>query len=315
MQVNDLIFKELIKRGYSLEGNTRVWNIADSKLWYLTPEQAQAYLDVEDSKNYQGSIADLEMDILNKNVSKIINKVLNGEAINIIDIGCGDGRKAIPILVELSKRTKHIRYCPVDISSYMVSKAIEKIKALGRGEVIEFKWNISDFDNLENVSALLRDKQYRQNFFLFLGGTVTNFELHEVMHEVAEAVDKHLDYLLLGVGLRTTKVEDVAKKLKTPEFNSFFSKILTQIGFSREDIEFGTRYREPRIEWFYTIKRDILIKLGEKEIRFNEGDQILVAVTYRYTKEEFNKSLKHYFERVEFFVSSDGSRAIILCKK
>ena len=37
-KINDLIFKELIKRGYSLEGNTRIWNIADSKLWYLTPD-------------------------------------------------------------------------------------------------------------------------------------------------------------------------------------------------------------------------------------------------------------------------------------
>ena len=48
--INDLIFKELIKRGYSLEGNTRVWNIADSKLWYLTPEQSEAFLDIEKGK-------------------------------------------------------------------------------------------------------------------------------------------------------------------------------------------------------------------------------------------------------------------------
>jgi len=41
MKINDLIFKELIKRGYELEGKTRVWDVADSKLWYLTPEQAQ----------------------------------------------------------------------------------------------------------------------------------------------------------------------------------------------------------------------------------------------------------------------------------
>ena len=50
-KINDLIFKELIKRGYSLEGNTRVWNIADSKLWYLTPEQAQGYLDLDSDKD------------------------------------------------------------------------------------------------------------------------------------------------------------------------------------------------------------------------------------------------------------------------
>jgi len=29
-KINDLIFKELLKRGYSLEGNTRIWNLADS---------------------------------------------------------------------------------------------------------------------------------------------------------------------------------------------------------------------------------------------------------------------------------------------
>ena len=51
--INDLIFKELIKRGYSLEGNTRVWNIADSKLWYLTPDQSQAYLDLETDNSYK----------------------------------------------------------------------------------------------------------------------------------------------------------------------------------------------------------------------------------------------------------------------
>ena len=51
--INDLIFKELIKRGYSLKGNTRIWNISDSKLWYLKPDQAQAYLDLERSKVYQ----------------------------------------------------------------------------------------------------------------------------------------------------------------------------------------------------------------------------------------------------------------------
>ena len=55
-KINDLIFKELLKRGYSLEGNTRVWNLADSKLWYLTPDQAQAFLDLEQSKDYRKDV-------------------------------------------------------------------------------------------------------------------------------------------------------------------------------------------------------------------------------------------------------------------
>ena len=55
-QVNDLIFKELLKRGYSLRGKTRVWNIADSKLCYLTPNQAQAFLDLERSSEYKKDV-------------------------------------------------------------------------------------------------------------------------------------------------------------------------------------------------------------------------------------------------------------------
>ena len=66
--INDLIFRELIKRGYSLEGNTRVWNIADSKLWYLTPEQAQGYLDLEKDEKYQKNVIQkVHDDIINMN--------------------------------------------------------------------------------------------------------------------------------------------------------------------------------------------------------------------------------------------------------
>ena len=64
-KINDLIFKELIKRGYSLEGNTHVWNIADSKLWYLTTKQAQAYLDLESSKVYKNEVIQKEIDLIN----------------------------------------------------------------------------------------------------------------------------------------------------------------------------------------------------------------------------------------------------------
>ena len=91
--------------------------------------------------------------------------------------------------------------------------------------------------------------------------------------------------------------------------------MLTNIGIDRNSIEFSTRYRAPRIEWFYTLKKDMLISLGEKKIQFNAGDQILVAITYRYTKEEVRKALHYYFEHVEFYVSPDSSRALVLCKK
>ncbi len=137
MEINDLIFKELLKRGYKLEGKTRTWNIADSKLWYLTPKQAQGYLDLIKTKRYKESIIKKEVSLI-KNHIKDFLKVLSKTSCNIIDLGCGDGEKASLFIKELTKHMK-IRYCPIDISSYMVSKAAKTIRKMNIGEVLEFK--------------------------------------------------------------------------------------------------------------------------------------------------------------------------------
>ncbi len=314
MQVNDLIFKELIKRGYSLEGNTRVWNIADSKLWYLSPEQAQGYLDLEKHKDYSKYMFETEIEMLKKHMSVIADYILNDNTINIIDIGCGDGKKAVPIIEELYRRVA-VRYCPIDISSYMVTKAIDKITKLNKGEVVQFQWNISDFDNLENVASLLRNHKFKQNFLLFLGGTLGNFEMHEVMYEVMEAMDDNEDSLLLGVALTNAKPENIIASYKQGLMDEFLSKVLTQLGFKRGEIKFGVRYKNSRVEMFYTILEDTKLTFGDRTIPFMKGDQILVAISYRYDEARLKKAIKIYFKNVRFFINEQRTWALILCKK
>ena len=158
MKVNDLIFKELLKRGYELEGKTRVWNVADSKLWYLTDKQAQGFLNLSDTDGYKKHIIDKEVSLIKKHMKDFIS-VLPKKSCNIIDLGCGDGKKASLFIEELAKHM-NIRYCPIDISSYMVSKAAKTIRAMKVGAVLEFKWNISDFENLDNITPLFRDKGF-----------------------------------------------------------------------------------------------------------------------------------------------------------
>lgn len=121
MEINDLIFKELLKRGYKLEGKTRVWNVADSKLWYLTPTQAQGFLDLSKTASYKQSIVEKEVSLIKQHMGVFV-RALPQASCNIIDLGCGDGKKASLFIGELAKNM-NIRYCPIDISSYMVSKA------------------------------------------------------------------------------------------------------------------------------------------------------------------------------------------------
>ncbi|MBU0977373.1 MAG: L-histidine N(alpha)-methyltransferase [Nanoarchaeota archaeon] len=313
-KINDLIFKELIKRGYSLNGNTRIWNIADSKLWYLTPEQAQGYLDLENSGGYKEMMFSAELSMIKKYMPEISSKIWNGSAINIIDVGCGDGKKAIMPIEVLHKKTK-IRYCPIDISSHMITQAIEEVKKLDKGEVVESKWNISDFDNLENISSLLRDTTFRQNFFVFLGDTISNFEIHEVLYEVVEAMEDDQDYLLIGLSLATNTAEELIKPYKQEALDKFLSLILMQLGFKKDEIEFGVRFENSRVEMFYTIKKDKSLNFSGKNVHFEKGDQILTAISYRHKKEDLQKIMKIYFDEHKFYFNEDKTRALILCKK
>jgi len=311
-QINDLIFRELLKRGYSLEGNTRVWNLADSKLWYLTPEQAQAFLDLEQSEDYQREVIQKEINLIEKNIDEITNNIKN-KSLNLVDLGCGDGKKAAIFLSYLKDKVK-LRYCPIDISSYMVEKAIERMSNTHVKEIVKLQWNISDFENLENITPLLRYGEFKNNFILLLGNTLGNFEIHELLFEIRSAM-KDGDLLLIGNGLDNRNSEELVKSYKHTKIDNWLVKILSQIGLEKENLKYEVRYRNSRIEEYYTITRDVDVTFLGRNVKFNKGDQIITAVSYKYHKEDFMSYLKMYFSNVDLFTSKDGSYALALCKK
>jgi uncharacterized SAM-dependent methyltransferase len=311
-QINDLIFKELIKRGYSLEGKTRVWNIADSKLWYLTPNQAQSFLDLEDEPSYKEDVTQKEMNLLEASIPEIILNMGNSP-VNIIDLGCGDGRKASLFIEKLKGKVK-MRYCPIDISDYMVNKAIARIKSLDAGDVVKFQWNISDFENVENIASLLRQGEYTKNIFMLLGNTLGNFEINEFLYEIRSSM-KEGDLLLIGNGLDNRHPEVITKSYNNKSFREFSIEPLRQIGFADDDLEFGVRFKNSRVESFFTVKNLKKIDFLNKIVHFFVGDQIIVIISYKYAKADFIAFMKMYFDYVNVTTSKDGSYALALCKK
>jgi uncharacterized SAM-dependent methyltransferase len=313
MQVNDLIFKELIKRGYSLEGNTRVWNIADSKLWYLTPDQAQGFLDLEQGKAYKKEVIQKEIDLIKNNISEMLTELGVKKPINIVDLGCGDGKKAALFVGHLRNKVK-MRYCPIDISGYMVKKALDNIKALEIGEVVEFQYNISDFDNLDNISSVLRTKEFPKNLYLLLGNTLGNFEINELLYSISRSM-KDGEYVLIGNGLDNREHDDIIKSYQEPIVDKWLFKIAQQAGLERKDVEFGVRFANGRVELYYSLTADKKVTFQDKNIYFSKGDQIIVAVSYKYTKDEFEEFAHLYFKRVKMFTSKDKSYALAFCGK
>ena len=311
-KINDLIFKELLKRGYMLEGKTRIWDLADSKLWYLSTDQAKGFLNLEKDENYRREIVEKEVKLIKDNLIKII-KILPSKNYNLVDLGCGNGQKASLFIESLRKYIK-LRYYPIDISSYMVRKAAETIRRLNVGEVLEFRWNISDFENLENITPLFRDSVYHNHLMLLLGNTIGNFDKEDILHGIKNSMDKG-DVLLIGNGLSSKFKHNWLEDYKTKKVNDWLIKIPLSLGLKREEVEYSARFVNSRVEELYIIKKDKKIKHLGREVDFKKGDIIIAAISYKYGKADFEKILNKFFSYVKLYLDKEETYALAICKK
>jgi len=71
--------------------------------------------------------------LLRKRISSFLSSYSIEKGINVIDIGCGNGTPAYPILEELKKRNVPFDYVPIDISGEMLNLAIKNIKSNFKG--------------------------------------------------------------------------------------------------------------------------------------------------------------------------------------
>lgn len=312
MKINDLIFGELLKRRFSVIDGTRVWDLADSKLWYLTPEQSKDFIALEHSNEYNETITQEENNLIKKHLSDLLSE-LAGKYYNIIDLGCGDGVKA-SILIQGLREKLDIRYCPIDISAFMVREAIKTIKSVGLDQIIKFKWNVSDFENLENVVPLLQEPPFEQNVFLLLGNTFGNFDCNAITHSISQSMLAN-DYLLVGNSLIVDENGDPSNSYNDRMVSDFLVKVLEQIGLSEEDVTYGTKFANSRVECFFKLNADKEIDYLGKRLSFKAGDIILVAYSYRYQQKDFEEAFTKFFPSCRFFYNDSKSYGLALCEK
>lgn len=312
--VNDLIFTELLKRGFETKEGKRVWDIADSKLWYLSPKQSQGYLDITHTEEYEQTVVKKEMDLLNKVLPKL-SESISGKSFNLLDLGCGDGNKAALFIQKLSSATE-LRYCPIDISSYMVQTAAKNIRNSGISEkVVEMKWNVSDFENLVNVTPLFREGEFNSHLLMLLGNTLGNFDIRTILHGVKQGM-KPGDILVIGNGIigKDIDPEVIVDAYNNETINGWLSQVPKSVGLEDSDIEFHTVFRNSRVEEFYRIKTDKTVKALGQEISFKEGDEILVAVSNKYTPENLQQEISFHFKESEVILNEDRSYSVVIAK-
>lgn len=311
-RVNNLIFKELIKRGYSEKNSSKIWNLADSKLIFCLNNGGQTFFDFEKNSRYQNKIDLQEINTIKNNIKEIKDNIKD-KAINIVDLGCGSGKKAASIIQQL--KDFKIRYCPIDINSDLVRVAADTVRKENPEEVIKMQWVISDFDNIENISRSIRYKEYQKNIFLLLGNTMENLDIHEILYNVRRSM-KEGDLLILGNSIWDNKSQEMLELYKkSTTLKKLLINIPMGLGFREQELEMDIEFRESRIEVYYNIKVDKTIELYGKKIEFKKGDKLLVLLSHKYVKKELIEILNMYFDNVDMKISKYGFYSVSICKK
>lgn len=310
MQVNEQIFKELIKRGYSLNGKTRVWDVSDSKLWYLTPELSKGFVRLFEYEPYRKMVIDTELDLLRNNADYIAMK-FGTKKFNLVGLGCGTGLKASELVKHFPKNV-NIRYCPVDINSYFVEKASEVLKKDER--VKDVRPFISDFRDFYSTIGELRTADYQKNMILLLGETLSHYDINDLLYSISEAMLPG-DFLIIGNGYRVGERFVDLDKYKNPLFNKWFINIMKGLGFMEDEVKYGVRFANNRLEGYYKIIADKNVSSGKNKVDFKEDDEVVVAVQYKFYLEELKKFCKMYFSDVDVVADEKKEYCLLICKK
>lgn len=311
--INESVFRELLKRGYSVEGKNKVWNIADSKLWYLTSEQAKAFIDLDKKDPKQKMFAKKEIDLIKQKFLEL-TCAIKDKYVTIIDLGCGNGEKALSFIKQFKDKSK-IRYCPIDVNDFMLEEAMKNFSKHKGINILKFKNNVFNFIDFGMIADSLEKDKFKTSYILLLGGNLENSDVHELLHEIRSSMHEG-DLLLIGNKLaHPDPIKMIQYYNHSQHIDDLLVKTMEQLGFDRKELNYGARFRGNRIEVLYTIKNDKTITSKGKAVDFKAGDKVIVTFSYKYTQDSLKEVLMMYFDDVEVFTSKDGIFALALCKK
>ncbi|MCH7568651.1 MAG: L-histidine N(alpha)-methyltransferase [Nanoarchaeota archaeon] len=314
MKIKDLVFKEFVKNGYAESNGNRVWNIAQRKFLYLTPELAKGFLNLRNFDRYRKIVVEKEINLIKSNARRIAEDI-GDESFNLIDMFCGDGTKAKEFFKALNGKAK-VRYCPVNVSKYLVNLSLKNVKKEKFENVKDYKpyFFNGDAKLFEQFLVTVRGSKYQRNVILILGSVLASYDINDFLYRLSNIMLQG-DYVVIGNGVRRGKRLVSLETYKHNIFDQWFIHLMRGVGFKDKEIKYDARFGNSRVEMFYKIQCEKKIKHKGKEIKLNKGDEVLVATLYKYYAKELNKFCKMYFKEVDLVKDSDGEYALVICRK
>ncbi len=279
----------------------------------------------EGSKNWDKMVQDkmyglgeLETSLIEKNIDHIYEKLWRRK-FNIVDIGPGNGKKAIPFIERFSKNYEPVHYIALDISQAMIKLALQNIKKYVK-QYFRADDGIIDFEegNFSDLTRKFRKEKYPNNLFLLLGNTAGNpFDKDRVLTNIRESMVLE-DFLLIGIELADlNNVERIVAHYKQPVVLEFVFFCLKKLGFNIEDGEIAVQFNKEKsqIEMRFVFTKTSQVIYNDETIEFEKNDSVLLLISYKSTRNQLEDLLERTgFKISKFMTNENKSYAIVLCR-
>ena len=276
MQVLQLAQTECREQIAAIVARHLVGDYSDSLTRFSYINGAEDFLRFIHTPDYFGYTR--EFSLINRITPQISRRIRNNS--QIIDLGPGDGQKAIRILTNLSGRISN--YLALDISRQMLNVA--QISQ-NRIQSVAKKYRLCDFSNMPKLRLAIRTGAERDRIFLLLGNTLTN-EVNighflQNFREIADETNGGKNYLLLGLELLSQDINQIVREYRSEENYILTFRPLEMLGINRQDGVIDISFNESlrRIEEQFIFTRPTTIIVNSHCINFSEGDRILLSVT------------------------------------
>lgn len=270
---------------------------------------------IEDKKYGLGKI---ENDLLKSSLPNIY-RAIGQRFFNLIDVGPGNGKKAVTFIRFFLNKFKPVYYLGLDISQEMLSLALRKLRSLQKRRVIA-STEVVDFEqgNFSQATRKMRQEGYPRNVLFLLGNTIGNpFDKDRVLTNIRESMTLN-DYLVIGLELADlSKIDQILKHYRQPALTRLIFFCLQNMGIKAGNGKLKVNFNKSKsqIEVFFHFKRSVEVNFKGEKFKYGIGDKVLLLISYKSDRSKMEKLLeKTGFHMNGFYTNRNKSYGLILCQ-
>jgi hypothetical protein len=167
---------------------------------------------------------------------------------------------------------------------------------------------------MRDIGKEIRKSGYKKNVLLLLGSVLACYEINSYLFEISREMKKG-DVLVLGNSVRFGERLVEIDKYKNDSFHNWFRHLLDGMGIDEKDVAFDARFGNSRVEFLYKLNKTYSRKVNRKHIVLSPGDELIVAVLYKYYPYEFENFCNLYFAKYDLNLNKEGGYALVTCVK